>query len=213
MDPIKASSSEYEKLQEYITSTHGRTHTTIRSPTIQHAFRVERHGESEAWNNGGYDKLEDGERLLLWHGSRSTNFGGTSISTGCGCRSSRAWYIGILSQGLRIAPPEAPVTGYMFGKGVYFADVSRGARGATYRAADDVRFPPYNRPCPSRPTTATASTVPLLRLTFQCSSPHLPSASNGVGIMLLCEIAAKPFFEQVHANYYADNDCKKANAM
>lgn len=31
--------------------------------------------------------------------------------------------MGILSQGLRIAPPEAPTTGYMFGKGVYFADV------------------------------------------------------------------------------------------
>ena len=30
---------------------------------------------------------------------------------------------GILSQGLRIAPPEAPATGYMFGKGVYFADM------------------------------------------------------------------------------------------
>jgi hypothetical protein len=28
-----------------------------------------------------------------------------------------------LSTGLRIAPPEAPVTGYMFGKGVYFADM------------------------------------------------------------------------------------------
>ena len=26
-------------------------------------------------------------------------------------------------QGLRIAPPEAPVTGYMFGKGIYFADM------------------------------------------------------------------------------------------
>ena len=38
-------------------------------------------------------------RQLLWHGSRLTNF------------------VGILSQGLRIAPPEAPVTGYMFGKG------------------------------------------------------------------------------------------------
>jgi hypothetical protein len=25
--------------------------------------------------------------------------------------------------GLRIAPPEAPVTGYMYGKGVYFADM------------------------------------------------------------------------------------------
>ncbi|CAB1340117.1 unnamed protein product [Coregonus sp. 'balchen'] len=44
-------------------------------------------------------------RQLLWHGSRATN------------------YAGILSQGLRIAPPEAPVTGYMFGKGVYFADM------------------------------------------------------------------------------------------
>ncbi|VEL34422.1 unnamed protein product [Protopolystoma xenopodis] len=30
---------------------------------------------------------------------------------------------GETSQGLRIAPPEAPVTGYMFGKGVYFADM------------------------------------------------------------------------------------------
>ena len=44
-------------------------------------------------------------KQLLWHGSRLTNF------------------VGILSQGLRIAPPEAPVTGYMFGKGVYFADM------------------------------------------------------------------------------------------
>ena len=32
-------------------------------------------------------------------------------------------FVGILSSGLRIAPPEAPATGYMFGKGVYFADV------------------------------------------------------------------------------------------
>lgn len=34
-------------------------------------------------------------RMLLWHGSRLTN------------------WVGILSKGLRIAPPEAPVTGYM----------------------------------------------------------------------------------------------------
>lgn len=51
-------------------------------------------------------------RKLLWHGSRLTNF------------------VGILSQGLRIAPPEAPVTGYMFGKGVYFADMS--SKSANY---------------------------------------------------------------------------------
>lgn len=44
--------------------------------------------------------------------SRATNFGG------------------ILSQGLRIAPPEAPVSGYMFGKGVYLADMS--SKSANY---------------------------------------------------------------------------------
>jgi hypothetical protein len=44
-------------------------------------------------------------RRLLWHGSRLTN------------------YVGILTQGLRIAPPEAPVTGYFLGKGIYLADM------------------------------------------------------------------------------------------
>lgn len=47
-----------------------------------------------------------GNKKLLWHGSRITNF------------------VGILSQGLRIAPPEAPSSGYLFGKGVYFADMA-----------------------------------------------------------------------------------------
>lgn len=42
---------------------------------------------------------------MLWHGSRLTNF------------------VGILSQGLRIAPPEAPVSGYRLGKGIYLADM------------------------------------------------------------------------------------------
>jgi len=50
-------------------------------------------------------------RRLLWHGSRLSNM------------------IGILSQGLSVAPPEAPVSGYMFGKGVYFADMFSKSRG------------------------------------------------------------------------------------
>jgi Poly(ADP-ribose) polymerase catalytic domain len=33
-------------------------------------------------------------------------------------------------QGLKVAPPEAPTTGYMFGKGVYFADMS--SKSANY---------------------------------------------------------------------------------
>lgn len=36
--------------------------------------------------------------------------------------------------GLRIAPPEAPVTGYMFGKGVYFADMF--SKSANYCCAN-----------------------------------------------------------------------------
>lgn len=37
--------------------------------------------------------------------------------------------------GLRIAPPEAPVTGYMFGKGIYFADMF--SKSANYCYATD----------------------------------------------------------------------------
>ena len=47
-----------------------------------------------------------GNNMVLWHGSRVSNF------------------VGILSQGLRIAPPEAPVSGYLFGKGIYLADMA-----------------------------------------------------------------------------------------
>ena len=35
-----------------------------------------------------------------------------------------------MSRGLRIAPADAPVTGYMFGKGVYFADCA--SKSANY---------------------------------------------------------------------------------
>ncbi|GMG01096.1 unnamed protein product [Aspergillus oryzae var. brunneus] len=71
-----------------------------------------RDGENDRFNSSKYGKIKNSDRRLLWHGSRSTNFGG------------------ILSQGLRIAPPEAPVSGYMFGKGVYFADMS--SKSANY---------------------------------------------------------------------------------
>lgn len=43
-------------------------------------------------------------KKLLFHGSRFSNFPG------------------ILKNGLRIAPPEAPCSGYLYGKGVYLAD-------------------------------------------------------------------------------------------
>jgi len=49
-------------------------------------------------------------RMLLWHGSDAANIAG------------------ILTKGLKIAPPEADATGYMFGKGVYFADAFQKSR-------------------------------------------------------------------------------------
>lgn len=52
-----------------------------------------------------------GNRKLLWHGSRFSNF------------------VGILTNGMRIAPKEAPSTGYNFGKGVYFADMASKSSG------------------------------------------------------------------------------------
>uniref|UniRef100_A0A1X7UIV1 Poly [ADP-ribose] polymerase n=1 Tax=Amphimedon queenslandica TaxID=400682 RepID=A0A1X7UIV1_AMPQE len=81
----------------YVTQTHGKTHNTFKLE-VEQIFEVKRDKEEENFKDVG-------NRQLLWHGSRLTN------------------WVGILSQGLRIAPPEAPVTGYMFGKGVYFADM------------------------------------------------------------------------------------------
>lgn len=74
-------------------------------------FKVKRNGEVDKYN-----PRKIGNKKLLWHGSRFSNFGG------------------ILSQGLRIAPPEAPKTGYLFGKGVYFADLA--GKSAPYCCAD-----------------------------------------------------------------------------
>ncbi|KAK9683474.1 hypothetical protein RND81_10G143600 [Saponaria officinalis] len=107
MVPLLHDSEEYRLIEKYLMTTHAPTHTDW-SLELEEVFSVEREGE--------FDKFAPlreklGNRMLLWHGSRLTNF------------------VGILSQGLRIAPPEAPATGYMFGKGLYFADlVSKSAQ-------------------------------------------------------------------------------------
>lgn len=91
---------EYKRLLDYVKNTHATTHNMY-DLEVEEIWKIKREGEY-----GRYKPFRDlHNRKLLWHGSRVTNYGG------------------ILSQGLRIAPPEAPVTGYMFGKGVYFADM------------------------------------------------------------------------------------------
>ncbi|MFS7901678.1 putative NAD(+) ADP-ribosyltransferase transcription regulator SAP family [Helianthus anomalus] len=100
LTPVEVDSKEYHMIAKYMKNTHAKTHTNYGVEIVQ-IFRTSRHGESDRFSKFSNTK----NRMLLWHGSRLSN------------------WTGILSQGLRIAPPEAPVTGYMFGKGVYFADM------------------------------------------------------------------------------------------
>ena len=98
----------YSTLEKYLTAKisdedkdiHGSYNGFRHKLSLIKAYELNRHGEKE--------KFKDlGNKKLLWHGSRITNF------------------VGILSQGLRIAPPEAPSSGYLYGKGVYFSDMSQ----------------------------------------------------------------------------------------
>lgn len=102
LEPLDHGSEDFSLLEQYIQSTHGKTHS-------QYTLEVEDIFICQKESLGFKDK---GNRMLLFHGSRLSN------------------YAGILSQGLRIAPPEAPVTGYMFGKGCYFADCA--SKSANY---------------------------------------------------------------------------------
>ncbi|XP_037038851.1 poly [ADP-ribose] polymerase-like [Bradysia coprophila] len=105
--PMDKRDPMYNILEQYLQNTHAPTHQNY-TIDLEQIFEVDRQGERERYE--AYANLHN--RKLLWHGSRLTNF------------------VGILSHGLKIAPPEAPVTGYMFGKGVYFADMS--SKSANY---------------------------------------------------------------------------------
>ena len=66
---------------------------------VDDIYKISRPTEEKSYN------AKMSNKMLLWHGSGIANF------------------VGILSQGLRIAPPEAPASGYLFGKGIYLADM------------------------------------------------------------------------------------------
>ena len=112
LKPLKPETEDFSMVEQYIQSTHAGTHNMY-TMDVQEVF--------ECNKNQDYVGQKVGSRKLLFHGSRMSN------------------WAGILSQGLRIAPPEAPVTGYMFGKGVYFADMS--SKSANYCFAN--RSNPY----------------------------------------------------------------------
>ncbi|CAF3446810.1 unnamed protein product, partial [Rotaria sp. Silwood2] len=100
LEPVDHHSEEFKLIQKYMINTHAKTHDQY-ILKLRELFKTTREEESDRFEK--FQTLDNHQ--LLWHGSRTTNF------------------VGILSQGLRIALPEAPVTGYMFVKGVYFADM------------------------------------------------------------------------------------------
>uniref|UniRef100_A0A1Y1KWX6 Poly [ADP-ribose] polymerase n=1 Tax=Photinus pyralis TaxID=7054 RepID=A0A1Y1KWX6_PHOPY len=115
IDVLDQKSEEFKIIKKYVKNTHAATHSNYKL-TVDQIFIIKRHGEEKRYKP--FRKLHN--RRLLWHGSRTTN------------------YAGILAQGLRIAPPEAPVTGYMFGKGIYFADmVSKSANYCCTSSVDN----------------------------------------------------------------------------
>lgn len=111
ISPLPHNSFDYQIIERYLKKTHAPTHNW--ELELEDAYSIDREGEHDAYI---LRKSNLKNCMLLWHGSRVTNF------------------LGILSRGLRIAPPEAPSTGYMFGKGIYLADL--GSKGSKYCRAN-----------------------------------------------------------------------------
>ena len=102
LEPLNSDSTEFDIIKKYWSNckTGFKSYGFDNPVSIEDVFKVHREKDEKRF------KKNLGNRMLLWHGSRITN------------------WCGILKQGLRIAPPEAPCSGYSFGKGVYFADIS-----------------------------------------------------------------------------------------
>jgi len=110
--PLEKNSDTFKVVNDFLQTSNPSDHRCY-NIELQEVFELDREGEQNRFDT----KCKDiRNRRLLWHGSLMTNF------------------VGIISQGLRIAPPEAPASGYNFGKGVYFADMI--AKSACYCRAE-----------------------------------------------------------------------------
>lgn len=117
MTYLQPSSEEFRIIQQYVKN--GQPTTSYSKRTVKNVFKLNRYEgnpicdqpscllmtevkNQQLFNAHRFQVNSQGQPkiMLLWHGSALSNF------------------MGILSQGLRIAPPEAPSTGYMFGKAI-----------------------------------------------------------------------------------------------
>lgn len=115
--PLEKDSEDYKMICEYACNSHASYHSDY-SLEVLNTFAVERIGEKERFAK--FAKMSN--RMLLWHGSRLTNFAS------------------ILSNGLKIAPPGVAITGNYFGKGIYFADMISKSANYCYQLKNNVGF-------------------------------------------------------------------------
>jgi hypothetical protein len=153
MVPVARDAELFGMCARYIQRTHASTHDWFTLELVD-VLEADRAGERDAFRKYGHLR-----RQLLWHGSRTTNFAG------------------IIGQGLRIAPPEAPVTGYMFGKGVYFADSA--SKSANYCHCTKTQPFGVLALC----EVALGDMLPLLRAEFITTLPAGKHSTFGVGEM------------------------------
>ena len=95
--PLQSDSKEYNLILPYISNGY----SNYAKGFVQNIFALERRDEADRLSHFKNQK----NRMYLWHGSRASNM------------------MGILNQGLRIAPAEAERSGASLGSGIYFADV------------------------------------------------------------------------------------------
>ncbi|EEE54531.1 hypothetical protein OsJ_01693 [Oryza sativa Japonica Group] len=76
--PLEVDSEEYSMIKTYLTNTHGKTHTGYTVDIVQ-IFKVSRLGEMERFQKFA----SAGNRMLLWHGSRLTNWAGILSQEAC----------------------------------------------------------------------------------------------------------------------------------
>lgn len=118
LQPLEKDSEDHKMICEYACNSHAPYHTNY-SLEVLNTFAVERIGEKERFAE--FAKMSN--RMLLWHGSRLTNFAS------------------ILSNGLKIAPPGVVLAGHYFGKGIYFADmISKSANYCRHQLKNNVGF-------------------------------------------------------------------------
>mmetsp|Transcript_1133 Transcript_1133/g.1857 ORF Transcript_1133/g.1857 Transcript_1133/m.1857 type:complete len:1513 (-) Transcript_1133:94-4632(-) len=107
--PIEKHSDKFKLLEQY-------AHASSPNSDIIAALRVTRYEEAERFAPFEADRQRSNSRgfpcnQLLFHSTKVSN-----------C-------VGILMRGLKIAPVEAPASGFLFGKGVYFADTFEKSAG------------------------------------------------------------------------------------